>query len=64
MERINVFIRESYSELMTKVTWPTWDELQSSATIVTIAGVIISVIVFGMDAVSNILSSTYYSLFS
>jgi preprotein translocase subunit SecE len=63
MEKLNLFIRESYSELMTKVSWPTWDELQSSATVVTVAGIIISLIIFAMDVGSNALFSTYYNAF-
>jgi preprotein translocase subunit SecE len=63
MEKLNTFIRESYSELMTKVSWPTWDELQSSATIVSIAALIIALIVVVMDLGSNALFQTYYSAF-
>jgi preprotein translocase subunit SecE len=63
MNRINTFVRESYTELMTKVSWPTWDELQSSAAIVTVAALIISVIVLVMDAASNSVFSFFYQSF-
>jgi len=63
MNRINTFVRESYTELMTKVSWPTWDELQSSAAIVTVAALIISVIVLAMDAASNSVFSFFYQSF-
>jgi len=35
--------------LVHKVTWPTWKELQSSATIVMIASIIIALVIFVMD---------------
>jgi preprotein translocase subunit SecE len=64
MNRFNAFIKESYSELMTKVSWPTWDELQSSATIVSVAAVVIALVVLLMDAASNFTFSTFYSAFN
>lgn len=63
MERFNNFIKESYQELMTKVSWPTWEELQNSAIIVSVAALLIGVIVLLMDASSNFLMSTYYKAF-
>ena len=49
MQKIIKYVQESYSELMTKVSWPTWSELQSSAGIVTVASMIIALVVFAMD---------------
>ncbi|GDX48645.1 MAG: preprotein translocase subunit SecE [Bacteroidota bacterium] len=63
MEKFNAFIRESYQELMTKVSWPTWDELQNSAIIVSVAALLIGVIVLMMDAGSNLMMSYYYKAF-
>ncbi len=40
---------ESYNELMHKVTWPTWENLQSSTVLVIIASIIFSLIIFVMD---------------
>ncbi|MFV0483816.1 MAG: preprotein translocase subunit SecE [Bacteroidales bacterium] len=48
--KLKSYIEESYKELMTKVTWPTLDELQTSAGIVMIATVIIALLVLAMDA--------------
>ena len=63
MERLNNFFRESYLELTTKVSWPTWPELQSSAAIVSLAALIIALIVLLMDGASNLAFSTIYSAF-
>lgn len=52
MEKLIEFIKASYEELMTKVTWPTWKELQSNAVIVLIGSVIIAFLILLMDKVS------------
>jgi preprotein translocase subunit SecE len=44
-------IKESYNELVHKVSWPTWQELQSSSILVLIASLIIGLLVFVMDFV-------------
>lgn len=49
MNKVRAYINEVSDELLHKVTWPTWTELQESAIIVMIATVIFAVIVFGMD---------------
>jgi len=48
------YLSESYNELMSKVSWPTWKELQSSAIIVLVSALIISVIVFLMDYIFGV----------
>ncbi|HEU4716442.1 MAG TPA: preprotein translocase subunit SecE [Bacteroidia bacterium] len=47
--KIRAYYDEVRDELVNKVTWPTWSELQESAVIVMIATVIFAVIVFAMD---------------
>ena len=49
MKRIINYLKESYNELVHKVTWPTWKELQSSALVVMVASLIFALIVFAMD---------------
>ncbi|HNR19952.1 MAG TPA: preprotein translocase subunit SecE [Bacteroidia bacterium] len=63
MQKIRTYFRESYQELMTKVTWPTWSELQSSAIIVLVASLIIGLVVFGMDAIFQGLVNLLYQMF-
>ncbi|MBO7467005.1 MAG: preprotein translocase subunit SecE [Bacteroidaceae bacterium] len=43
--------KESYDELVHKVTWPTFSELTSSAIVVLEASLLIALIVFAMDQV-------------
>ncbi len=48
------FVKESYDEMTTKVTWPTWKDLQSSSLLVLVASAIISLVVFLMDYIFGI----------
>jgi preprotein translocase subunit SecE len=58
------YIKSSYDELINKVSWPTWSELQSSSIVVAIASMIIALIIYIMDsAFSNVLN-LFYSFFS
>ena len=43
------YVLESVDELKNKTSWPTWNELQSSAIVVLIATFIIALIVYLMD---------------
>lgn len=49
MKRIIAYLKESYNELVHKVTWPTLKELQNSALVVMVASLIFALIVFAMD---------------
>ncbi|MBQ6047205.1 MAG: preprotein translocase subunit SecE [Bacteroidales bacterium] len=49
MSKIANYVRESYDELMHKVSWPSFKELQSSAVVVAVAALILALIVFLMD---------------
>jgi preprotein translocase subunit SecE len=49
MRKIISYLKDSYNELVHKVTWPTWKELQNSAIVVMIASLIFALIVFVMD---------------
>lgn len=64
MNRVIAYCKESYFELVNKVTWPTFKELQSSTIVVMIASLIIALIIAGMDVVSNlVLNKGFYDLF-
>ena len=49
MAKFVEYIKESADDLMNKVSWPTWKELQSSSVVVAIASLIIALIVYVMD---------------
>ena len=63
MANVVEFLKESYTEMVEKVTWPTWSELQNSAVIVLVASIIIALLVASMDySVGNALKLFYKSL--
>ena len=49
MSQITNYIKESYTELITRVTWPTWKALQESSVLVFVSSLIIAGAVFVMD---------------
>jgi preprotein translocase subunit SecE len=59
---IKGYFKESFTELVHKVTWPTWNELQNSAVLVMIATLIIAIIVAAMDAGFGRIMEFIYSL--
>jgi preprotein translocase subunit SecE len=59
---IKGYFQESFTELVHKVTWPTWNELQNSAVLVMVATLIFALIVAGMDFVFGRAMQFIYSL--
>ena len=54
MASLKTYFSESYNELVNKVSWPTWKELQSSALLVLFAALLIAVVVFLMDYIFGV----------
>jgi len=61
--KVQQYVKESYDELIHKVSWPTWGELQSSAIVVSIASLIIAIVVYLMDVSFSTLLKQFYTLF-
>jgi preprotein translocase subunit SecE len=57
MSQITNYIKESYTELITRVTWPTWKALQESSVLVFVSSLIIAGAVFVMDWAFGVNSS-------
>ena len=55
-------IKESYNELVYKVSWPTQKQLVNSSVLVLIASIIISVIIWAIDKVFELLMQLIYSI--
>jgi len=49
MNKIINYIKESYNELVHKVSWPTQQELTSSTVVVMIASLIMAIVLFVID---------------
>jgi preprotein translocase subunit SecE len=64
MNKVTTYFKESYKELMEKVSWPTWAQLQQSTMIVLAATLVITAIVALMDfAAGGALKFIYNQLF-
>ena len=61
--KLVTYVKESYDELVHKVSWPTWAELQSSAIVVSVASLIIALVVFAMDEAFRNILLQFYKLF-
>jgi len=61
--RIKTYIQETWNELIYKVSWPSWSDLQNSAVVVMIGTVIISLIIFAMDVSFRNIMEMIYGLF-
>ncbi|MDX2172046.1 MAG: preprotein translocase subunit SecE [Bacteroidota bacterium] len=64
MEKIKAYIQDSYNELMNKVSWPTWNELQGSAMVVLVATLIFGLVIFMIDAIFSGSLNLIYNLFA
>ena len=64
MNKVTTYFRESYKELVEKVTWPTWTQLQQSTVIVLSATLIITAIVWAMDLIAQSGLKFIYSFFA
>ena len=49
-QKVANYCKESYDELVHKVSWPTRKELSSSAVVVLYASLLIALVVFFMDS--------------
>jgi len=63
MNKVSNYFSESYRELLEKVTWPNWIQLQQSTMIVLGATLVITAIVWIMDFVASGGLNLIYKLF-
>ena len=52
MNKISIYFKDSYKELMEKVTWPNWQQLQQSTMIVLASTLLITALVYVMDLIA------------
>jgi preprotein translocase SecE subunit len=65
MESLQLYVKESYNELVNKVTWPSLSSLQQTTVVVIVASIIFSLIIFVMDGAAKlILNDLIYENFS
>jgi len=62
-QRLKSFVKASYIEMTQHVTWPKYDELQSSSVLVLIASLIFAVVIGLIDAGFSSLLDAFYGSF-
>ena len=62
MESLVLYVKESYNELVHKVSWPTWPNLLQSTVVVLVASAIIATVILVMDLISKNVLTTIYSI--
>jgi len=63
MDKVVAFLKDSVEEIRTKVTWPKYDELQKSSTLVLVASLIFAVVVGVIDFAFKNAMSWFYGSF-
>ncbi|WP_262893005.1 preprotein translocase subunit SecE [Gallalistipes aquisgranensis] len=56
------YVKESYAELVQKVSWPTWSQLQNSAIVVMVASLLFAIVILAMDLTFENVMKAIYSL--
>ena len=62
MSKFINYLKESYTELTQKVTWPNWEKLQSSAMLVLVATIILAAVIWVIDFAFQHLMEFIYAL--
>ncbi len=57
------YIKESFGELNTKVTWISWEEAQKSTVVVAVFTVIFAIVIFNIDKIFQLGLTEYFKLF-
>ena len=58
------YVKECFFDLINKVTWPSWKELQNSSIVVAVASLLIAGIIYLMDSVFSRSLDIFYNLVS
>ncbi|MBO4529475.1 MAG: preprotein translocase subunit SecE [Paludibacteraceae bacterium] len=62
MDKVKDYIKESYDELVNKVSWPSARDLANSAVVVLVASLLIALVIFAMDKAIRVVMEFIYSL--
>jgi preprotein translocase subunit SecE len=63
MTKILNYFEQAYNELIHKVTWPSWPELQQSTLITLFSILLLTALTTLMDGTSKIVFENFYGLF-
>jgi len=64
MEKLTLYLKESYNELLKNVSWPTAAQLQESTLVVIVTAAVLTLVVFVMDSACSIIFKNIYGVWS
>lgn len=64
MEKLTLYLKESYHELQRNVSWPTMAQLQDSTLVVLATAGILALIIFLMDVLCSVVFKNIYGVWS
>lgn len=62
MEKLTLYLKESYQELVKNVSWPTVAQLQESTIVVLVTAGLLALIVFVMDILCSVVFKSIYDV--
>ncbi len=62
MRKFIQYLKESFTELTKKTSWPSWEKLQSSAILVMVTTVLLAAVLFVIDFAFQHLMTLIYTL--
>ena len=62
MRKFIKYLKESFTELTKKTSWPSWDKLQGSAILVMVTTVLLAAVLFIVDFAFQHLMTLIYTL--
>ncbi len=63
MQKLTLFLKESWLEMRYKVTWPTYSKLQNSSVLVLVASLIFALIIGVIDLAFDNAMEWFYNAF-
>lgn len=60
--KLVLYLKESYHELLKNVSWPTAAQLQESTIVVLVTAGMLALLIFGMDALCSLVFKTIYGV--
>ncbi|MCE2821853.1 MAG: preprotein translocase subunit SecE [Bacteroidota bacterium] len=64
MEKLTLYLKESYNELVKNVSWPTAAQLQESTLVVIVTAAVLTLVVFVMDSACSVIFKNIYGVWS
>jgi preprotein translocase subunit SecE len=62
MEKLTLYLKESYNELLKNVSWPTAAQLQESTIVVLVTSSMLALIIFVMDGTCSVFFKNIYGI--